>query len=72
MQDTDKQYVECQGGEIVDFQVLPPNEVTSINKLSAGIGSKDKSQLHWIDILITCILHLSGFHFVDIIRMNCD
>ena len=51
MQDGDKQYVECKGGEIVDFQVPPPNEVTKRNKISAGIGSKNKNELQWIDIL---------------------
>ena len=51
MQDGDKQYVECRGGEIVDFQVPPPNEVTKRNKISAGIGSKNKNELQWIDIL---------------------
>ena len=56
MQDGDKQYVECKGGEIVDFQVPPPNEVTSRNKLSVGIGSKDKSQLQWIDILMAYVM----------------
>ena len=51
MQDHHKQFVECKGGKIVDFHIPPPNEVTSINKLSVGTGSMDKSKLNWIDIL---------------------
>ena len=56
MPDVDKQYLECKGGDIVDFQVLPPNEVTFINRLSAGIGSKDRSQQRLVKILMAYVM----------------
>ena len=56
MPDVDKQYLECKGGEIVDFHVFPPNEVTIINILSAGIGSKDISQQRLVDVRIAYVM----------------
>ena len=50
LKDVDKLILECKGGDIVNFQVLPPNEVTFLNKLSAGYGSKDRSQQRVVKI----------------------
>ena len=54
--DVDKLYLECIGGDIVNFQVLPPNEVTDSNILYAGKGSKHRSQQDSVKILMAYVM----------------
>ena len=54
--DDKKLLVECQGGVDIDFQLLPPNEVTNSNMLSAIIGNKDKTQGRKVNIFISYVM----------------